>query len=670
MADDTPKRSRAVRPKASRRGNRENARLLAELRESEERYRRVVERYPDVVAILQDGKVAYINEPGVKFFGGVSPEDLVGRNAMDLVHPDSRELAGRRIGELMEERKGTPVEEAKFLRLDGTAVDVEVHAIPTVYQGRPAVLGFVRDLTERKRAEEELRSSGETLQALINASPLAIVTFDPVGNIRMWNPAAERMFGWMAQEVVGRPHPIVPEDKKEEFRAFREFALGGGTFTGKELRRVRKDGSAIEISVSTAPLRDASGGITSIMSIITDISERKRAEEALRLSEDQLRQAQKMEAVGRLAGGIAHDFNNLLMAITGYSELLLDRVGDSEPMWREIEEIRRAGARAAALTRQLLAFSRRQVLQPKLLELNSVVLNVERMLRRLIGEDVELVTSLGEGLGKVKADPGQVEQVIVNLAVNSRDAMPAGGRLDIRTANVDVPKGASSPPADVPAGEWVVLSMSDTGTGMSEEVKTHLYEPFFTTKEKGTGLGLATVYGIVRQSGGHIRVDSVSGRGTTFEIYLPRFDGAADPHDIAPAEPGSLGGRETILVVEDEEMVRELVCEILLRSGYTVLEAGNGEEALEISMRYGKPIHLMVTDMVMPKMSGQELAERLSPLRREMKVLFMSGYTDKVSLHHRVANREVAFLQKPFGPGTLTTKVREVLESGPGGTYR
>ena len=635
--------------------------------ENEERYRHVLERFPETISVLSDGKIVYVNPAGVKMFGASSPEELLGKSALDLVHPESRELGEKRLRDLFEKGKDTPLDEAKFLRLDGTAVDVEVCSIPTVYHGRPAVLGFIKDITERKRAEEALRSSSETLLALVNSSPLAIVTFDPDGNIRMWNPAAERMFGWKAGEVVGRPHPIVPADKQAEFREFREFAMGGGMFTGRELRRIRKDGSYIDISVSTAPLLNASGSITSVMSIITDISERKRAEEALRLSEEQLRQAQKMEAVGRLAGGIAHDFNNLLMAITGYSELLLERVGDNEPMWREIDEIRKAGARAASLTRQLLAFSRRQVLQPKMLDLNGVVVSVERMLRRLIGEDVELVTSLGEELGKVKADPGQLEQVIMNLAINSRDAMPGGGKLVLRTANMDAGEEDAVRPVEVPAGKWVVLSVSDTGTGMSDDVKAHLFEPFFTTKEKGTGLGLATVYGIVRQSGGHIRVDSEPGRGTTMEIYLPCLAGATDTHTETSAPSDYAGGKETILVAEDEDMVRELVREILQRGGYTVLEARNGEEALAVATRHPNPIHLVVTDMVMPRMGGYELAERLVPLRPEMKVLFMSGYTEKVSLHHRILNRQAAFLQKPFGPGTLSAKVREVLDTIPGG---
>jgi len=519
---------------------------------------------------------------------------------------------------------------------------------------------------ERKRATEALRESNETLRALVEASPLAIVTFDPGGNILMWNSAAERMFGWRAEEVLGKPHPIVPEDKREEFRAFRDIALKGEAFTGVEVRRRRKDGSPIDISISTAPLRGADGAITGIMSILTDITERKRTEEALRQSEEQFLQAQKMEAVGRLAGGIAHDFNNLLTAITGYSELLLGRIGERDPMRKEIEEIRRAGVRAASLTRQLLAFSRRQVLQVKVLDLNAVVSGLESMLRRLIGEEVELLTVPGDGLGRVKADPGQIEQVIMNLVVNARDAMPRGGRITLRTANVNVDKAEASRPEDMTAGSYVMMAIDDTGSGMDDKVKFHLFEPFFTTKEEGTGLGLATVYGIVRQSGGHIRVHSEPGRGATFEVYLPRVEGLLP----APAETSGRSGtasegRETVLVVEDEEMVRELVCEVLRGNGYTVLEAQDGEEALRISGRHGGPIHLLVTDMVMPRMRGNDLAERLAPMRPEMKMLYMSGYTDGPVFSKGENGKGRAFMQKPFGPGVLTSKVREVLDSRP-----
>jgi PAS domain S-box-containing protein len=518
---------------------------------------------------------------------------------------------------------------------------------------------------ERKRATEGLRASKETLGALIQASPLAIVTFGPDGIIRTWNPAAERMFGWKEEEVVGKPHPIVPENKQEEFRSLREIAMRGETFTDIEVRRRRRDGTQIDLSISTGPLRDTGGAITGIMSIITDITGRIRTEEALRKSQEQLLQAQKMEAVGRLAGGIAHDFNNLLTAVTGYSELLQERIGNRDPMWRELEEIRRAGVRAASLTRQLLAFSRRQVLQTKVLDLNGIVTGLETMLRRLIGEDVELVTGLCGDPVRLKADPGQIEQVVMNLVVNAREAMPQGGRLAIGTASVIVGKRETDRLGLAKPGDYAMLSVSDTGVGMSEEVKSHLFEPFFTTKAEGTGLGLATVYGIVKQNGGGIRVDSEIGKGSTVEIYLPCVEGQAEAEEADGAALAvASGGLETVLVAEDEDMVRELVCEILQRNGYTVLEARGGDEALLISGRHHGPIHLLLTDMVMPRMRGSDLAERLALLRPEMKILFMSGYTDDATFKNGDAGKETAFIQKPFGPSTLANKVRDVLDSG------
>jgi PAS domain S-box-containing protein len=519
---------------------------------------------------------------------------------------------------------------------------------------------------ERMRTEEARRKSNETLEALVKASPLAIVTFDSRGIIRRWNPAAERMFGWSAEEAVGKPHPIVPEDKQEEFRAFREIALRGKAFTGLEMRRRRKDGSPVDISVSTAPLYDAGGTVESIMSIITDITERKRTEEALQQSEAQLRHAQKMEAVGRLAGGIAHDFNNLLTAVTGYSELLLERIGDGDPMHREVEEIRRAGVRAAALTRQLLAFSRRQVIRARVLDINGLVSDLEKMLQRLIGEDIELVTRLDDEAGRVKADPGQIEQVIMNLAVNARDAMSDGGRITIETAAANLDEAGARRVGAAAPGAYAMLAVRDAGCGIPEEIRPHLFEPFFTTKEKGTGLGLATVYGIVRQSGGCIRVDSAPGRGASFEIYLPRVQEKAElPVKSREAEfPAK--GVETVLVVEDEEMVRELVCEVLRKNGYSVLEARHGEEALRISEGHRGPIHLLVTDVVMPRMRGNDLAERIAPLRPETKVLYMSGYTDNAELYGRPGETNYTFLQKPFRPATLSRVVRTVLDSGPG----
>jgi PAS domain S-box-containing protein len=392
--------------------------------------------------------------------------------------------------------------------------------------------------------------------------------------------------------------------------------------------------------------------------------ERKQMEEALHENEEELRQSQKMEAVGRLAGGIAHDFNNLLTVINGYSELILHRLGPADPIRAELEAIKQAGARAAALTGQLLAFSRRQALQSRVLDLNAVVANMDSMLRRTIGEDIELRTVLQPELGRVKADPGQIEQVILNLAVNARDAMPHGGRLTIETADVELDETQTRRLLTVIPGPHVLLAVSDTGCGMDKETQARIFEPFFTTKEKGkgTGLGLSTVYGIVKQSGGSIWVYSEPGRGTTFKIYLPRVEEPAEAVEPDTAGAPSPGGTETILLVEDEAGVRSLARTALQAYGYTVLEASNGSEALQICERHEGPIHLLVTDVVMPGMSGKELADRLASGRPEIKALYVSGYTDGSIIHHGMLDPSVAFLQKPFSPDALARKAREVLD--------
>ncbi|MBI4458754.1 MAG: response regulator, partial [Acidobacteria bacterium] len=393
---------------------------------------------------------------------------------------------------------------------------------------------------------------------------------------------------------------------------------------------------------------------------------RKQAEEALRRTEEQLRQSQKLEAIGRLAGGIAHDFNNHLGIIIGFSEVIVDALGSDDPLRTKAEMIKEAGLRAASLTRQLLAFSRKQVLEPRVLDLNAVVTEVTNMLRPLIGEDVELVEVLSPELGQVKADPAQIDQIIMNLAVNARDAMPDGGRLTIETANVELDEDYSEGHAATRSGPYVMLAISDTGIGMDKEIQAHMFEPFFTTKgqDKGTGLGLATVYGIVKQSGGYIWVYSEVGRGTTFKIYLPKLDVAVPAAKIDKVLPSALTGSETILVAEDEEMLRELAREFLASSGYTVLEAGNGEQAIEISGRHQGPIHLLMTDAVMPRMGGRELAQSLRSRRPDIKVLYVSGYTDDAIFRNGLLAPGTAFLQKPFTRETLLFKLREVLESG------
>jgi len=429
-----------------------------------------------------------------------------------------------------------------------------------------------------------------------------------------------------------------------------------GTLGEESAIQALRDG-ATDYVLKQRPARFASA-VRRALSEAGEKAERKRLEE-------QFRQAQKIESIGQLTGGIAHDFNNLLTVIMGYSELMLNSLPSDAPLRDHVEQIKEAGKRASLLTQQLLAFSRKQVLQPRVLDLNAVLTNLDRMLQRLIGEDINLVTVPAPGLGRVHADPGQIEQVIMNLAVNARDAMPQGGKLTIETANVELDDAYAHEHISVKPGPYVMVAVSDTGCGMDTETKARLFEPFFTTKEpgKGTGLGLSTVYGIVKQSDGNIWVYSEPGRGTTFKIYLPVVEGMVETVEPGAVHTKSVRGSETILLVEDENSVRRLAHSILRANGYTVLEARQSKEALLLSGQHEGPIHLMVTDIVMPGMSGRDLAERLKPSRPNMQVLFMSGYTDKAIVHHGELDPGTAFLQKPFTPEALARKVREVLDS-------
>jgi PAS domain S-box-containing protein len=520
------------------------------------------------------------------------------------------------------------------------------------------------EIAERKLAEEALRDSESRYRHLFESNPFPMWVFDQE-TLRFLavNDSAVRHYGYSMDEFLSMT--IKDIRPSEDVPVLLEF-MGTSPPSPNESsawRHQKKDGTTIEVEITSSPLSFAGQAAKLVLAI--DVTARKKAETSLRELEDQLRQSQKLEAIGQLAGGVAHDFNNLLTAISGHSDMCLRRLAPEDPIFRRIEQIKKAGDRAAALTRQLLAFSRKQILQPKVLQLNDIVVDMNKMLRRLIGEDIDLMMGLGVDLGHVKADPNQIEQVLMNLAVNARDAMPKGGKLTIETSNVQVGEEFASHHISVPRGDYVLLAVSDTGSGMDAATQARIFEPFFTTKEvgKGTGLGLATVYGIVKQSGGTVWVYSEVGHGTTFKIYLPSVRRSERALPLSQPEQELTQGSETILLVEDEEVVRDMASEILRETGYQVLEASNGKKAIELSSRYSGEIHLMLTDVVMPQMSGRELAEQLLTKRPEMNVLFMSGYTDDAIVHHGVLDEGTAFIAKPFSPEALTHKVRETIDS-------
>jgi PAS domain S-box-containing protein len=538
---------------------------------------------------------------------------------------------------------------------DGRTILVEVVTHALTVLDRPARLTLAHDVTERKRAERELRETNDTLQTLIQASPLAIVTTDPTGTVSEWNVAAERMFGWVAGDVLGRPIPFVTAEHREEERR-RASVSAEHSFGGHEIRCARQDGTLVDVYVSTAVLRGV-GGVLGTVWVMADVTERK-------VIEEQLRQAQKMDAVGQLAGGVAHDFNNLLTVITSYGQFLLNALPEHDPRRSDAHQVTQAAARAASLTRQLLAFSRRQVMQPQVLDLNDVIAEMQTLLRRVISEDISLVTQFESAIGAVRADRGQIEQVVMNLVVNARDAMPSGGTLAISTRAVQLDAAYARRRAGVTPGRHVMFSVRDTGVGMDAATQERIFEPFFTTKDKGkgTGLGLSTVYGIVRQSGGHIEVRSAPGRGSTIEIILPQVAASAPPR-AEQAKGASLPrGTETVLIVEDEDAVRLIVRRVLEGQGYVTLEARDGRDALRACAQHGDAIDLVLTDVIMPGMGGREMARSLAASRPELPVLFMSGYDDDGEPGTDGAARGSGVLAKPFTAETLARQVRDALD--------
>jgi two-component system cell cycle sensor histidine kinase/response regulator CckA len=519
----------------------------------------------------------------------------------------------------------------------------------------PALRRAVKEAEERAAR----RQAEEQYQLLFESNPHPMWVFDAETLAFLAvNDATVQQYGYSRSELLGmtikdiRPPEEVPALMEE---------LKSLSWPGSDWLRVwkhrRKDGSIMDAETGSNPI--VFQGRRAVLVLAHDLTDKKKLEA-------QLLQSQKMEAIGQLAGGVAHDFNNLLGVIAGYTDLLLKDLGAQHPGTRRAEQIRKAADRAAGLTRQLLAFSRKQVLQPKVLDLNAVVLDVEKMLQRLIGEDIHLVTVLSEALGRVKADPGQIEQVIVNLSVNARDAMLKGGKLIIETANIDLDSHYAETRSEVRPGPYVLLAVSDTGHGMDEETISRIFEPFFTTKEegKGTGLGLSTVFGIVKQSGGHVGVYSEVGQGTTFRVYLPRVDDSGEAAVVAAvlSEPRRARG-ETILLVEDAEALRMMIREMLESAGYEVLAGDSPEEALAVGEAHSGPIHLVLTDVVMPRLSGPQVAERLNAAWPGVKVLYMSGYTDEAIVHHGVLEGGTPFLQKPFTTDVLLRKVSEVLDA-------
>jgi PAS domain S-box-containing protein len=652
----------------------ERSRANDALRQREEHIRLLLDSTAEAIyGIDLQGRCSFANAACARLLGYTDPSQLLTRNMHDLMHhtrSDGSPCRAEecRIFQAFLQDQGSHVEDEVLWRVDGSSFPAEYWSHPIHCAGQVAgsVVTFL-DITERRQLEEQFRKAQQRLRDVVVSSPAVLFTLalaaDEVQSISWASDNLQEVLGHPPEVAIG-PHwwlaNVHPDDRGRVMSDTKAdlFGRGHGTY---EYRFRHGDGSYRWTRCDLRLIRDEAGRSSEAVGAWSDITERKRADEEQSKLREQLQQAQKLESVGRLAGGVAHDFNNLLTVINGYSDLSLKGLILGDPMRENIAEIRQAGQRATELVRQLLLLSRKQVTQASEVNLNDIITEVGKMLARVIGEDIRLEFALSPSLGWILADPGQLHQVLMNLAVNARDAMPGGGTLLIETANVDLEESYSQQHANVKPGPYVQLKVSDTGIGMTRDVISHIYEPFFSTKKagEGTGLGLATVYGIVQQGGGSIWVYSEPGEGTTFTIYLPRIDAGLNLRQETEAEPDTLRGTETILVVEDQDQLRRMAGHVLRSYGYRVLEAANPGEALLHSERYAGPIHLLLTDVVMPGMTGPELAGRLKPLRKSMEVIFMSGYSERV-----VTDRlELAssYLQKPFSPEALAGKVRGVL---------
>ncbi len=627
----------------------ERKRAMDAVARREEYFRSLIENALDLISVLDSEGVIGYASPSHERVLGYRSDELAGKFLLDFIHSEDQ----ARVAAVIERGGETLSIEYRFRHKDGSwrVLDSFARNLSSV----AAVQGIVvnsRDATDRRTVEDAVREANQTLRAVIQTSPLAIYSTDMRGQTQYWNRAAERIFGWAEWELFHRPLPHLLAGDGEALANRLEHARRADPEVALETHCRRKDGSVLDCEIWSALLRDGAGVEKGIVDVVADVTGRKKLEE-------QLHHSQRLEAVGRLAGGIAHDFNNLLMIVTGYSQILMNGMRDGDPGRNDVEQVLKAASRASELTRQLLAFSRRQIVNAKVLDLNALVTDMDRMLRRVMGEDVEVVTELAGDLKPVRADPGQLEQVLLNLAVNARDAMPAGGRLTIESGNVYLDEEYARTHVTAKTGEFVRLSVSDTGAGIDAATQERMFEPFFTTKEpgKGTGLGLSTSYGIVKQNGGDIWVISEPGAGTTFEIYLPAVREIPEP--IEPVTPSPvLHGDETILLVEDDAAVRHVLETMLRRHGYEVWACPSPEHALELAGRHGAAVRLLITDVVMPGMGGRDLAAKLTALCPGLAVLYVSGYADTWN------DLDAAFLQKPFAPETLALKVREVLTKG------
>jgi two-component system cell cycle sensor histidine kinase/response regulator CckA len=634
--------------------------MRRKLLEGDELFRLISENAADLIAVVDmEGRRIY-NSLSYQKVLGYSAKELKNSSSLEQIHPDDREAVKQAGEEARRTGIGRPLE-YRIRHKDGSWRVLESTAsVIRNSNGEPEKMVIVnRDVSDRKLAAEALRRSEASFRSVVEDAPYGIYRANLSGQLLMVNSTLVKMLGYESQAELLKANLAddIHRDSREHQRLSEMFPRDQG-FKDMEVEWKRKDGGTITVRCSGRPVLNEAGALAYLEVFAEDITER-------RVLEKQLRMAQKMEAIGRLSGGIAHDFNNLLGVIIGYSQVMKRSLGPSHPSYEHAEEIEKASQRAVSLTRQLLAFSRQQVLEPAILTLNALVSDMEKMLPRLLGEDIKVDLNLDPALGQVKADQSQLEQVLMNLAVNARDAMPDGGKLTVRTANEVLDLAYTRQHPGSKPGRYVVLAVTDTGTGMDPETQAHIFEPFFTTKErdKGTGLGLSTVYGVVKQSGGYIAVDSEKGKGSTFSIFLPRVEQAVEAPEAVSLKTLSVRGSETILLVEDSEPLRKLAHMFLKDNGYRVLTAADGEDALQVAKQHAAPIHLLLTDVVMPGINGRVLAERLGPWQPGMKVLYMSGYTDSFIAGHGVLEQGIHLLHKPFTEETLARKVREVLET-------